>query len=234
MDNDNTVQETVMETVQENPVQTEKRFTQEEVNRLIGREKEQAALRAKREMEEAYAKQLEQTNMAQKQRNEEAPRQVDADAIYQQVQERFNQEMQQKQLEAEMSNVAQNYLSKMAQGKERYEDFNDITQNFDPQSFPQLVYLVAGLENAADVVYELAKNPSKLVTVNTLAKEAPKLAHSELVKISTSIKNNQQAQADAGQQQANAPLDRLQPSRVSGSNGKMTISDLRNQPWLRG
>lgn len=233
MDNENTVQATVEQAI-ETPVQTEKTFTQEDVNRLIGREKEQAALRARREMEEAYAKQLEATSVAQKQRNEEVPRQVDADAIYQQVQERFNQEMERKQLEAEMSNVAQSYLSKMAQGRERYEDFESITQNFDPQSFPQLVYLVAGLDNAADVVYELAKNPSKLVTVNSLAKEAPKLAHSELVKLSTSIKTNQQAQAEANSQQANAPLDRLQPSRVSGSNGKMTISDLRNQPWLRG
>lgn len=233
MDNEQNLQETIKETVTEQ-APTPRVFSQDEVNRLIGREKEQAALRARKEAEEEYARQLEATNQSQQKRNEEVPRQVDADAIYQQVQERFNQEMQQKQLEQEINAVANNYLTKMANGKTAYSDFDEVTQGFDPQSFPQLVYLVSGLDNAADVVYELAKNPSKLVTINSLAKEAPKMAQSELVKIATSIKANQEAKAEAGSQQANAPLDRLQPSRVSGSNGKMTISDLRNQSWLKG
>ena len=229
----NVLEETVQETV-ETSAPKEKTFTQDEVNRLIGREKENAALRAKREAEEQYQRELETLRQNQTAKNEAEGRQVDADTVYQQVQEKFNQEMERKRLEEEMSNVANSYLTKMAQGRERYEDFEDVTKQFDPQRFPQLVYLVAGLDNASDVVYELAKNPSKLVTINTLAKEDPKFAQHELVKLASSIQANQKAQADAEGQQANAPLDRLQPSRVSGSNGKMTISDLRNQPWLRG
>lgn len=232
MDN-NELQVTEKEVI-ETPEVKEKTFTQDEVNRLIGREKQEAAQRAKREAEEQYMRELEQTRATQQQNVEQGDRQVDADAMYQQVQEKFNQEMERKRLEEEMTGVANNFLTKMAQGRERFEDFDKVTEKLNPQKFPQLVYLVAGLDNTAEVMYELVKNPSKFVTINSLAKEDPKFAQAELQSLSASIKSNQQAQSEAEGQQANAPLDRLQPSRVAGSNGKMTIGDLRSQPWLRG
>lgn len=224
----------------DNQVQTdvanEKMLPQSQVNKIVQREKEQAALRARREAEEEYQRRLEELNasrQSQTQRNNTVSREVDADAIYQQVQEKFNQEMQQRQLEQEMSRVAQSYLSKMSQGRELYEDFEDVTRDFNPAEFPQLVYLVAGIDNAADVIYELAKNPSKLVTLDNLAQRSPKYAHAELLKLSRSIAENRQAAAEADAQTTPAPLDRLQPSRVSGSNGKKTISDLRALPRYR-
>jgi hypothetical protein len=55
-----------------------------------------------------------------------------------------------------------------------------------------------------------------------------------LLKLSRSIAENKQAKTDENSNTVAAPLDRLQSSRVSGSNGKMGIRDLRNQPWLRG
>lgn len=215
----------------------EKLLPQSQVNKIVQREKEQAALRAKREAEEEYQRRLEEINFQgqqQRQRNDSTSREVDADALYQQLQERFNQEMQQKRVEEEMSRAANSYLSKMQQGRELYDDFDEATKEFDPTAFPQLVYLVSGIENAADVIYELSRNPSKLVTLDTLAQRSPKHAQAELLKLSRSIADNQQAATEANAQNAPAPLDRLQPSRVSGSNGKQSIRDLRAQPWLRG
>jgi hypothetical protein len=101
-------------------------------------------------------------------------------------------------------------------------------------AFPQLTYLVSGMENAADVIYDLSKNPLKLAGLDRLAEKNPRQAQTELLKLSRSITENRQAQSDENSQNVAAPLDRLQPSRVSGSNGKMGISDLRNQDWLRG
>lgn len=216
---------------------TEKMLPQTEVDKLVIREKYKAAQEAKREAEAEYQRQLEaiqQQSAQQKQRNQEVPREVDADALYQQVQERFNKEMQERQLQQEMSTVANNYLSKMKLGKDAYHDFDDITKDFDPTAFPQLTYLVSGLENAGDIVYELAKNPSKLVTLDTLAQRAPKQAQAELLKLSASIKDNQTASREAGNNQVSAPLDQLQPSRISGSNGKKSIQDLRFEDYLRG
>lgn len=215
----------------------EKLIPQSELNKIVGREKEAAAQRARAQAEAEFQAKMEamsQQSQQQRQPSENVSREIDADAMYQQVQERFNAEMQQRQLEKEMSQVAQNYLSGVQKGRESYEDFDDVTADFDPTAFPQLTYLLAGMDNAGDVVYELAKNPSKLVTLDMLAQRSPKQAQAEMAKLARSITDNRQAQHDASQQGVNAPLDRMQPSRVSGSNGKMGISDLRSQPWLRG
>lgn len=221
----------------ENPVfnpESEKMLSQSQVNKIVQHEKQKVAQSTKRELEERHQRELEALHAQQQQRNENVPRDVDANAIYQQVQERFNQEMQERQLKSEMERVANSYLSKMEQGKTAYDDFEEITKEFDPTAFPQLTYLVSGMENAADVIYDLSKNPLKLAGLDRLAEKNPRQAQTELLKLSRSITENRQAQSDENSQNVAAPLDRLQPSRVSGSNGKMGISDLRNQDWLRG
>ena len=222
---------------QVNGAEQEKLFTRDQLAKIVNAESAKAASQAKREAEEKYQRDMEALNAQrsqQEQRNAEVPRDVDANAIYQQVQERFNREMQEQQTKAQMTQVAQNYLQKVAQGKAAYEDFDEVTKDFDPTAFPQLTFLLSGIENAGDVLYDLAKNPLKLAGLDRLAEKNPRQAHNELLKLSKSITDNKQAQADAQSQNVAEPLDRLQPSRVSGSNGKMGIRDLRNQPWLRG
>ena len=212
----------------------EKMIPQSQVNKII-KHKTYEAAQIQREMEERHQRELEAIQaQKQKQRNENVPRDVDADAIYQQVQERFNQEMQQRRVKDEMDRIANSYLSKMEQGKSSYSDFEEVTKEFDPTAFPQLTYLVAGMDNAADVIYDLSRNPLKLAGLDRLAEKNPRQAQAELLKLSRSITENRQAQSDEESNPVAAPLDRLQSSRVSGSNGKPGIRDLRNQPWLRG
>ena len=227
--------DSLAESVTEQPA--EKLLSQAHVKKIAARESEQGYTRGRREAEEEYNRKLaemQQAGMQQQQRNAGGTRDIDADAMYQQVQERFNAEMQQRQLQKEMSDIANNYVSKMQQGKNAYDDFDTVTGDFDPAAFPQLVYLVSGIDNAADVIYDLSKNPSKLVTLDTLAQKSPKQATAELLKLSRSIAENQQAKNEANNQTSAAPLDHLQPSRISGSNGKQSIRDLRSQPWLKG
>jgi hypothetical protein len=223
----------------DNPVmetEKEKMLSQSQVDKIIKHKTYQAA-QVQRELEERHQRELEQIKAQQQQqtqRNENVPRDVDANAIYQQVQERFNEEMQQRQLKSEMDRVANAYISKMEQGKTAYDDFDEVTKEFDPTAFPQLTYLVAGIDNAADVIYDLSRNPLKLAGLDRLAEKNPRQAQAELLKLSRSIAENRQAQSDENSNQVAAPLDRLQSSRVSGSNGKASIRDLRNQPWLKG
>jgi len=222
----------------------EKLLTQSQVNKIVQHEKAKAALAAQREAEDNYRREiaaLQAKTQQQDTRNENVSREVDANAIYQQIQEKFNadlakreQEFKQQQIQQEMNQVANSYLSKMQKGRDAYSDFDEVMKDFDPTAFPQLIYLVAGMDNAADIIYDLNKNPSKLANFYTLATTSPQKARAGLLELSNSITQNKQAQADAEAQQVAAPLDRLQPSRVSGSNGKMSVSDLRNQPWLRG
>lgn len=212
----------------------EKLLPQSEVNKLVGRAKAEAEAKALKIAEAEYLRKLEEINKSQQTQNNEVPRDVNADAIYQQVQERFNQEMMQRQMHERMSQVVKNYDSKIASAKSSYSDFDDVTKAFEPGAFPQLVYLVSGIDNGGDIIYEIAKNPSKLVMLDALAQRNPDLAHVELMKLSKSISDNKLAQQEMSGN-AQAPLDRLQPSRIStGSNGKMSIADLKAQPWLRG
>lgn len=226
----------------EPPMQQQKMLSQDEVNSLVAREKQNAAARARQEVEREYqqkAMQAQQQQQMQSQQQEQqrmsqGPSEADADAIYQQVQERFNKEMQERQFQQEMTNVANSYHAKMDYSRKSYDDFDDITKDFEPTAFPQLVYLVSGLENAGDIIYDLSKNPQKLVTLDTLAQRSPRQAQAELLKLSQSISQNSNARTEADQYSTSAPLNPLQPSRVSGSNGKLTVRDLRDMPWLKG
>ena len=232
MEENNQVENAVDNTIAE--PEKEKMISQSQVDKIIKHKTYQAA-QIQRDMEERHQRELEAIqSQKQHQRNENVPRDVDADAIYQQVQERFNQEMQQRQIKTEMDRIANSYLSKMEQGKGSYDDFEDVTKDFDPTAFPQLTYLVAGLDNAADVIYDLSRNPLKLAGLDRLAEKNPRQAQAELLKLSRSITENRQAKADEDSNNVAEPLDRLQSSRVSGSNGKKGITDLRNQSWLRG
>lgn len=212
-------------------------LSQDQVNKIVAREKARALENGRRQAEQEYQQklgELEAARSQQQQTNAGQSREVDSDAIYKQVQERFNKEMEERRLKDQMTQVANNYLQKVAQGKEAYEDFDTVTQDFDPTAFPQLTFLLSGIDNAADVLYDLSKNPLKLAGIDQLAGKNPRQANAELLKLSRSILENRQAQNEAQGQNVAEPLDRLRPSRIAGSNGKMGISDLRNQDWLRG
>lgn len=216
-------------------------LTQDEVNRIVAREKAKAAESARRAAEEKYQQELAALSAQKEQRNASVSREVDADAIYQQVQERWNaeqqalqQRMQEQQLKEQMTQVANNYTSKMSEGKKLYEDFDEVTKEHDPTAFPQLTFLLAGLENAPAVLYDIVKNPMKLAALDRLAERNPRQAQAELLKLSKSIMENQQAQNEAESQVTPEPLDRIAPSRIAGNNGKQSIRDLRSQSWLRG
>jgi hypothetical protein len=221
--------EEVVEVQELAPAPQERTFTQEEVNSLVGRTRQEAAERTRRQMEAQIQKQAE----AEKQAHPENAQEINAEALYQQMQERLHQELAQKQFEEKMTQVANDYYSKLDAGKDKYEDFEKVMGDFEEHNFPELVFLVSGLDNAADVMYELSKNPQKLATIDYLARRSEKKARAELNSLSQSITANQQAKAEATAQTTNSPLDRLQPSRISGSSDGMSIRDLRSQPWLK-
>jgi len=225
------VSEMPMDEAQAQP--QEKMLTQSEVNALVGRTRMEAAERARKQAEAEFQQRMQEMESQKQQTPEQAP-EIDAERIYQEVQERMNREMQERQFNEEMSRIANAYTTKMAEGGKKYEDFDKVMEGFNPADFPQLVVLVADLDNASDIMYELSKNPSKLATMHTLANVSPMKAQAELKAIGQSITANEQAKAEAEAQATNSPLDRLQPSRISGDSGTSSIRDLRSQSWLKG
>jgi hypothetical protein len=220
------------------PDQThEKLFTRDQLAKIVSSESAKAAQNATRLAEEKYQRDMEALNATrvhQEQRNAQVPRDVDDDALYQRFHERLSREMQEQKNRQEMSGIADSYLQKVDQAKSAYSDFDEVSKDYDPTAFPQISYLLSGIDGGGDVLYDLMKNPLKLAGLDSLAQKNQRQAHSVLLQMAQSINANKQAQADAQNQTTAEPLDRLQPSRVSGSNGQMGISDLRNQPWLRG
>lgn len=210
-----------------------KMIPQDEVNRIVAREKQRAGESVRREYEERQQQQQAQQQPAQQTptQQQSMPREVSTETA---DEERFNKYMQKRQQEAHAQQIADAYHQNIGKGKESYQDFDEVTKNFDPTKSLPLTYLIANNPNAADILYEISKNPNKFVTLHALAEINPQMAQTELSKLSKSIKDNKEALDDSQSQSTSEPLDRMTPSRVAGSNGKMSINDYRKQPWLRG
>ena len=221
-------------------VKTVKFAEREKYQRMMNQQQGEAEAMEQAQPQVANQPQVQQQMQQEQQQQMQSQPQIDPDAIAQQALEQFRREQQaqqeavaQEQYEREMRNVANDYYSKMSDGAKQFDDFDDIMQDFDPSEFPELVILATRLPNTAAIMRELNSNPSKLVTLNALAKQSGKRAESEIKKLSDSIAANEQAQAEARDNQTQPPLDRLQPNRVTGSNGKMSIRDLRADPYYR-
>lgn len=228
----------------------EKMIPQSEVNSIVASRIQQVAAKAKQEAMMEMQQQQQMQNQPQgqpqqmqqqaQQQQYQPPQQVNVDQIYQQVQERLNKDnaAMQEQLYAQqqqqhMQERVRSYQDNLNQGSKAYDDFSDITKDYDPAAFPNVTYLLADNPKAADIIYYMSQNPEKALLIEQLADRSAVMGKNALNKVAESIQNNQQGQMQAQNYQTNAPLDHMQPSRVSGSNGKMSISDLRKDPRFR-
>lgn len=161
------------------------------------------------------------------------------DDIYSEVHSRLQSELQQQReaqeqemLEREAQEVATRFKQKMGMGKEHFADFDEVMSDFNVGAFPELVFLATQHENTPQIMYELAKNPNKLATLDYMIKRDPVGAQKMIGSLSKSIQSNDDALAQA--KTSPDPLNRLKPSTVGADNGSKTIRDLRKQSYLRG
>jgi len=139
---------------------------------------------------------------------------------------------------AKMSNLAiaqkieSNFLSKVDQAREKYEDFDEKYAALNIEQHPHLLLWMDGMDNVGDMVYDMASNPEKVASIMMLASSGfPQLAQQKLAQLSASIKANEAAQK---QPTAPAPLSQIQPTAVGTGNGLETVTDYRSASWLRG
>lgn len=221
------------------PQATPQSLSVEQVNKIVQREKAAAAEKARQETEARFQQEIAQIQAQQKSVGG-MTQTVDPEKIYEQVYGRIQQEQAAKQqqeqqaaYEREINALTDTYLQKMSSGKDLYEDFDTVTSAFEPQAFPHVVVLASQLDNTADVMYDLSKNPQKLVTIAGLAERSPHMAREQLKRLSDSIKQTQQAKSQ--NVDAPSPLTAIKPSANAGSDGgSKTVRDFRKQPWLRG
>lgn len=214
-------------------LEAEETLPMSKVNSLIKREKESAAERVRREMQEQHAAELAKLQASQAQQPG-----VDIDKVYSEVESRLmkqiadrQQKMQQEADREEFKKLAANYHVGTERGKESYEDWDAVTSDFDPNEFPELALMIGKFDNVADIVYDLNKRPNTLANIHAVLKDSPSMANKMLKQVSDSIKENQKAKQQ--HVTAPAPLSRTKSSTVGADNRKMTLADLKKQPWLK-
>lgn len=204
--------------------QEAKAFSQEDLDRIVKREKLEAEERVRRELASAHKLEMAKIKSGEVQPMGGMISQDDRQQILQDLRSQF--EAEQKQLlekqqaeehERHMKSVVDTYFSKLESGKSKYEDFDDVLGDFDHAQFPQLVHAVSGLENASDVMYELANNPTKLEKINAWLKYTPNRGIKELQKLADSIRETNQAVQDYTP--VNEPLSQIKQSHVGLETG---------------
>lgn len=190
------------------PAPQGKLFTQDEVNYLSSKVRDQAYEKAKQDLQAMQAQKAAENPGLSK------------DDIMQVV----NEALMQKENNYSAMNIVQKFNEGMETGKTEYPDFEKVvTKRINLQSAPQLVGMVADFPDKHDIMYELGKKPSKLAAMQTLIlSEQFESARAFLDEIRESIAENKEAKAKAEKTKEPAPLNKLKATTstpVSGNSG---------------
>lgn len=207
MDNEQIVETTEVAATEE------KYLSQSEVNRIVGKEKAASAEKVRRELEAEYA--------AKNAQNVGAPS-LDTERVVEEVARRLKANLekdQEKLLEEQQkqawNSITREYNAKLTKASKanEYSDFEEVVGGFEHAKYDMCVFGANQQENTADVVYELAKNPTKAMQLEMLGRHDQKGFEREMEKFAKSVKNNKEAAKKASTQ--SAPLPRLKSNVVT-------------------
>lgn len=197
---------------QEVPQHTEeKRFTQSEVNHIIGKRLER----------EAEHKSQDVQNIPQNAQNS-----ISVEAQVQKTLEYLA-------MKAEATQIANNFVQKLQNSKDSLPDLDQKLKDLDLVNNPLLVSMTNKVDKTAEVLYKLAEDPDKYAKILTLAEKSPNMAMRALNDMSNSIKQNETAKK---QPIADKPINQIKQS-TSGTSGnldihKCSISDMSKNKYL--
>jgi len=212
----------------------EKLYTRDEVAKITNAEKNKALDKAKKEFETAAA--LKNQSYSQPQDNlGQDNSKLTSEQIKQVHQEIENKAYRQAQEMFHQKSIAE-FQGKIAEAKKKYNDFDEAVTSLGFDKMPEdalksMVSLLNVADNGGDVLYDVAKNPTKYAGIINLVAINPNLAIAEIQRLSRSIKDNDTATKAPI---TNSPLSQVKPSITGADNGSMTVNDYRKQPWLRG
>jgi len=203
----------------------EKMLSQSEVNELVGKLKRESYEKG---LKEGSSKATSESSY-QPRNNDAASNLLEDDRIRQLIRDESERQTQMNMAKK----IADEFTQKIISAKEsnKYPDFEEKVSSLNLPDIPHIVGWANSLPNTADILYDMAKNPSKFANVMFLSQTSPRLAFSELQKLSSSIKENEEA---VKQPTAAEPLSQLKPSTTGTGNGSMSVSDFRKQSYLKG
>ncbi len=209
--------------------QSERIFKQSEVNEIVKRAKHDEAEKYRRLNAEqpAYAAQKYGEQPSSSFREDDIRRLAGEEA--QRLREQWVKDEQARIQTDNAQRIVQGFLQKITPGREKYSDFDTIVG--DPQNygrFPLVVQLLSEyMDNSHDVLYALAKDPTKLVDLERTAREYPDIAIQQAQRLSQSLKDNDAA---GKVRLPNEPLQQLRPSSTTGTDlGVMSVRDYRSK-----
>jgi hypothetical protein len=229
---DNSVMDNASDTNQTQAQETaqqaqERLFKQSELNEIVGRAKHEAVESFKRQQQTQYAQQPPQSNQAQssKSLSEDDVKRLTSEELSRQ-RDQWTREAQEK-ADAEIAQrIVASYKEKISPGKEKYADFEAVTNNVDMRYYPNVVQLLAEyVDNSHDVIYELAKNRTKLYQLESTCGHNPQDAIYEIKRLSDSIKANE---STSQMKHSNSPLSQQRPSNTGTDSGStLSMRDLK-------
>lgn len=225
---DNSVMDNAPADINQAPVEVsapaEKMLTQSQVNEIVGRAKHDAVESFKRQQTQIAPP--TSSIPAYRFPDEEIKRVAD-EAVKTRLTDLEREYQERANVEAANRVIAQ-YNDKIAAGKGKYQDYDNVTGNLQMQYYPNVVHLLAEqVDNSADVLYHLAANRDKLYRLESLSGHNPADAVYEIKRLSDSIKANEQSST---LKHANAPLSQQRPSNTgTDSGGALSMTDLKRK-----
>lgn len=134
------------------------------------------------------------------------------------------EEMQRKEGERILNNID----TSTKEAASRYSDYNDVASKVKWSEIPGVLHLAHETGMAGDVMYDLAKNPSKIATLLSLP---PTLALAEAKKLADSIKMNREA---TNKEMPPDPLSPIKPSNIGNDKRSTSAADYRSKYKGRG
>lgn len=220
----------------------ERTFKQSEVNDIAARRASEAVERYKRESSIASHQQQPTQQQPQYQAppqqsqfngmSQDEYRRIAAEEA-KRLRDQWVEDTQRSQQEQEGQRIANEFLTKIEAGKGKYDDFEKVVSDVGFAHYPHIVQLANMVDNTDEVIYELAKNPGKIGSIQSLVDIAlrngvpPTLAINEMKKLASSIKENAGARNFKA---PNEPLSQLRSGTAGTDNkGALGVSDYKRK-----
>jgi hypothetical protein len=230
---DNSVMDNTASDINQAPVEqsaqlnAERLFKQSELNEIVGRAKHEAVESFKRQ----NAPQQSAPNYQQPTNSQRALSEDDVERLTTEELGRQREEWERQSLEKKHADEAQRivgaYKDKIAAGRDKYQDFEAVTSNVDMRYYPNVVQLLAEhVDNSADILYDLAKNRTKLGNLEFMCGHNPQDAIYEIKRLAESIKQNE---SSSQIRSSNSPLSQQRPSNTGTDSGALSMTDLKRK-----
>jgi hypothetical protein len=213
-------------------VQQERMLPQSEVNKIIGRVKDESYQKGLQEhanrTQQNTAPNYESQAPAMQQSYQSVQQQVGGipQQSPEQIRAMIAEENQKLEYNRNYQGLVNSLVSKVEAGKDKYTDFEQVVKPINFLNTP-IWHVAEKFDNPADIVYHLGKNPGKLAQLLTVA-YSPELVERGMQEISASLKQNEAA---ALEKAPNAPLSRQKPSNIGTGNGDS--SNLSASDWKK-